>query len=487
MAEELLVHVTPQETQVSLVDNGTLQEFYIERASRQGLVGNIYLGKVLRVLPGMQSAFVDIGLGRAAFLHVSDILVCAPELMTDSSDEALPDIGEVLQVGQVLPVQIVKDPIGQKGARLTTSLSLASRYLVFMPSLSRVGISHRIEEEGERERLEAIVSGFATEGGWIVRTAAESVPAEALQENRDYLNRLWDTLQSRLAKGQAGDCIFEDLPLSLRAMRDLVAPSTERIRVDQQTAFQKMQAFAEDFMPQALSKLEHYQKDSPLSERYQIDEAIKRALQRKVGLKSGGHLVIDQREALTTIDVNTGAFVGRRSLDETIFKTNLEAADEIARQLRVRNLGGIIIIDFIDMSDPNHRAQVLNTFEHALAADHVKTTISGVSDLGLVEMTRKRTRESLEQQLCEVCPTCQGRGTIKTVETICLDIMRDILHLSRRHNPQGFLVLAAESVVDRILSDESAMVADLADAVKCSVQFQAEPEYGQENFDVVLM
>jgi len=520
MAEEILVNVTPHETRVAVIENGVLQEVVIERTKKRGIVGNVYLGRVKRVLPGMGAAFLDIGLERTAFLHVSDI-VEAEELAAANGgvEGAEPAIERVLSEGQELLVQVTKDPLGTKGARLTTQLSLPSRYLVVLPKSPVLGISQRIENEAERQRLRSVVVAHAphlahlapanehdtidlstiappTEGGepqatgragYIIRTAAEGIGADDLEADMRFLDKLWHSFRDRLERASAPAVIYEELPLVLKLIRDLSATSAERLRIDSRETFAKAVEFAEEFCPEMVGSIEHYPGERPILDLYSTEDEIQKALARKVDLKSGGHLVIDQTEAMTTIDVNTGAFVGHRNLEETIFKTNLEAAQAIARQLRLRNLGGIIIIDFIDMSDAEHQRQVLRALEKALDRDHAKTSVSEVTSLGLVQVTRKRTRESLEHVLCESCPTCGGRGSVRTAETVCYEIFREILREVRQFEARRLLVVASDTVVNRLVDEESTGVAELESFVGVPIQFQVEPSYSPEQFDVVLL
>ncbi|MGB0713262.1 MAG: ribonuclease G, partial [Gammaproteobacteria bacterium] len=448
--------------------------------------GNVYKGQVSRVLPGMQAAFVDIGLERAAFLHVSDVAQTPPE-----GEAPTDDINQLLKEGDDVVVQVVKDPLGTKGARLTTYITIPSRYLVLMPHNPTAGISTKIEDEDERGRLKELISGATeiSEGklGFIVRTAAEHVPEDALRDDMRFLVKLWNHLQEKAEAAFPPTCVHEDLPLALRILRDFVGLGLEKVRIDSRESYNKVQDFVAKFCSEMSARVEHYPGERPLFDLYNIEEEIQKALNRKVQLKSGGYLIIDQTEAMTTIDVNTGGYVGRRNLEETIFKTNLEAAQAIARQLRLRNLGGIIIIDFIDMTLDEHKRQVLRALEKALEKDHAKTHVSEVSSLGLVEMTRKRTRESLEHILCEACPTCEGRGTLKTAETVCFEIFREILREARQFDAESLLVVASQAVVDMMLDEESASVADLESFIDKPIRFQAEPLYTQENFDVVLM
>ncbi len=483
MSEEILINVTPPETRVAVIENGVVQEIIVERTAKRGIVGNIYKGKVCRVLPGMQAAFVDAGLERAAFLHASDIHA----ENGDKSDQ----ITDLVREGAEVIVQVVKDPLGTKGARLTTNISIPSRYMVFMPNVSNVGVSQKIEDESERSRLREVLTQYAeanqVNAGFIARTAAEGISEEALHKDMRFLTRLWVSIQERAAAVPAKEMIHEDLPLALRALRDLINPEVEKIRIDSRSTWEKAQLFAGKYIPDQRASIEYYPGERPIFDLYGVEDEIVKALERKVDLKSGGHLVIDQTEAMTTIDVNTGAFVGHRTLEETIFKTNLEAAQAICRQLRLRNLGGIIIIDFIDMTDDEHKRQVMRALERCLARDHAKTHISEVSSLGLVEMTRKRTRESLEHVLCESCPTCGGRGTLKTAETTCFDIFRDILREWRQFDVEQLLVLASQEVVDRLLDEESQNLAELEQFIGRPIKLQAEALYNQEQYDVVLI
>jgi len=483
MSEEILINVTPRETRVALVENGVLHEIFIERSQRRGLVGNIYKGKVSRVLPGMQAAFVDIGLERTAFLHASDILP-----MEAAGSEGVADITQLLHEGQLLSVQVIKDQLGSKGARLTTQITIPSRSLVFMPHVDTVGISQKIEDETERVRLRDIIQLFMADGedgGYIARTAAEGASADALRADMIFLRKLWQSICESEASAKSGSVVYADLPLSVRVMRDLLNEQVEKVRIDSRESYQRVQDFCARFMPEMHTQIEYYPGERPIFDIYGIEDEIQKALQRKVQLKSGGYLIIDQTEAMTTIDVNTGGYVGHRNLEETIFKTNLEAAQAIARHLRLRNLGGIVIVDFIDMTQEEHKRQVLRALEKSLEKDHAKTHISEVSALGLVEMTRKRTRESLEHVLCEVCPTCNGRASLKTPETVCFEIFREILRESRQFDAQQLLVLASQEVVDLLLDEESTSLAELEVFISKPIKFQVEALYTQEQYDVV--
>ncbi|MCD6008309.1 ribonuclease G [Halomonas sp. IOP_31] len=487
MSGEVLINLTPMETRVAVVENGVLQEAFIERSRRRGIVGNIYKGKVVRVLPGMQAAFIDIGLERAAFIHANEVL--PPN--TPSDEQA--SISQLLQQGQSLIVQATKDPIGSKGARLTTHLSVPSRYLVYMPDSPHTGVSQRIEDDVERERLRTLVESCLADhdadvpGGFIIRTAAEGVGADELIADMQFLLRLWRKVDERKLTAAAPSRLYDDLPLYIRTLRDVMRDDIEKVRIDSRENYQRLIEFAEEFMPNVVERVEYYPGERPIFDLFSVEDEIHKALGRKVQLKSGGYLVIDPTEAMTTIDVNTGGYVGHRNLEETIFKTNLEAATTIARQLRLRNLGGIIIIDFIDMEDNEHQRQVLRVLEKSLERDHAKNKLTGVTELGLVQLTRKRTRESLEQTLCEPCPTCQGRGTLKTPETVCYEIFREILREERAYSPDTYMVLASQEVVDRLLDEESAAVADLEIFIGKTIRFQVEGHYSQEQYDIVLM
>ena len=488
MTEEILINVTPQETRVAVTGSGVVQELLIERSVSRGLVGNIYMGRVARVLPGMQSAFIEIGLERAAFLHVADIWQHRKAI----TGEPAKPIERILAEGEPLLVQVVKDPIGSKGARLSTQISIAGRLLVYLPYDPHIGISQRIEDEGGRQalrdRLRELVPADE-KGGFIVRTLGESATEEELRADLEYLRNLWNVIRARSVEGTASPprLLYQDLSLAQRVMRDMVTAQTTRVLIDSRENYQKLAAFAQHYMPQVHGKLEHYTGERPLFDLYNVETEIEKALSRRVDLKSGGYLIIDQTEAMTTIDVNTGGFVGSRNFDDTIFKTNLEAAQAIARQLRLRNLGGIIIVDFIDMQGEEHRAAVLEEFRRALARDRTRMSVSGFTALGLVEMTRKRTRESLAHVLCQPCPSCDGRGEVKTSHTVCYEILREILREARAFNAREYRVLASQPVIDLFHEEESASVAMLSDFIGKPISMQVESSYTQEQFDIVLM
>jgi len=541
MSAEILINVTPQESRVAFLENGILQEIMVERNSNQGIVGNIYIGTVSRVLPGMEAAFIDIGQERAAFLHASDLRFPKAVIFngnTPKEEFEVPSITKLLHAGKQVLVQVIKDPLGTKGARLTMHVTIPSRYIVLMPDTDTIGISSKIEDEEERLRLKEIIAknrqvhllDSETETsskdsskndsedsskddskdslkdntkddskdntdkdtnnspqkkyGYIARTAAESISEDALKADMSFLDKLWNEVSENHSETQL---IYSDLPLVQRALRDLVAENIQSIQVDSRETYLSLYKFAKTFIPELVDKIEHYTGERPIFDMHNVEDEIQKSLKRKVQLKSGGYLIIDQTEAMTTIDVNTGGFVGHRNLEETIFKTNLEAAQTIARQLRLRNLGGIVILDFIDMQEEDHKEQVLIALEKALELDSAKTSVTQLSSLGLVEMTRKRTRESLEHILCESCPTCEGRGFIKTATTVCYEIFREILRESRQFDARELLVLASQNVTDLLLDEESDSLAELQEFIGVPIRFQAETLYTQEQFDVVLL
>ena len=484
MPEDILINFTPQETRVAIMYQGVAQELHIERTASRGLVGNVYVGRIVRILPGMQSAFIDVGLERTAFLHVADIW--EPR---HNGDPVRP-IERILFEGQSVVVQVIKDPIGTKGARLSTQISVAGRMLVYLPQEKHIGISQRIESEAEREALREKLTRLVPAdelGGFIVRTMAEGATEEELANDIVYLRKIWHDIQVQAKTLAPPSLLYQELSLGQRVLRDFVNPETASIVIDSRENFQKLSTFADEYTPTVVPLLNHYIGERPLFDLNGVEEEIQKALARRVELKSGGYLIIDQTEAMTTIDVNTGGFVGVRNFDDTIFKTNLEAAQTIARQLRLRNLGGIIITDFIDMDSEEHRNAVLAEFNKALARDHTRLTVNGFTALGLVEMTRKRTRESLAHVLCEECPTCGGRGEVKTARTVCYEILRELLREARQFNAREFRVLGSVSVIDIFLDEESQGLAMLSDFIGKPISVQAEPSYGQEQYDIVLM
>ena len=499
MSEEILINVTPQETRVAIVENGVLQEVQIERVSKLGLVGNIFKGCVSRVMPGMDAAFVDIGLSKAAFIHSSDVAFLPKSSRNQTEEQSGPDetvmmsindnITNLLHEGQQLLVQVVKDQLGTKGARLTTNITIPSRYMVLLPYSNDVRISTRIEDEAERERListtKQLLKDSNADYGCILRTAAEGISEEELKRDLKFLLNLWATIADKVNQVSSIDEVYSDLPLAVRTLRDLSVDDIEIIRIDSRLTYDVVKDFADKLVPELAEKVTRYSGNRPIFDLYSIEDELQKALHRKVALKSGGYLIFDQTEAMTTIDINTGGFVGHRNLEETIYKTNLEAAQAIARQLRLRNLGGIIIIDFIDMEDDEHKRQVMRVFEKSLDRDRAKSQVCEVSPLGLVEMTRKRTRESLEHILCESCISCSGRGYIKTAETICFELFREIMREARQYETNELLVLASQPVVDLLLDEESTSLAELEDYIGKTIKLQVESLYSQEQFDVV--
>jgi len=487
MAEDILINVTPFETRVAVVQQGVVQELHVERNSQRGQTGNIYLGKVVRVLPGMQSAFIDIGLERAAFIHLADLRQNRTER---NQNAVITPIEKLIFEGQPLMVQVIKDPIGSKGARLSTQISIAGRMLVYLPFESTIGISQKIDDEAERQGLKDRIAAMMPQdepGGFIVRTQAEGASDTELQDDLSYLCTLWSKIQARLKTHPAPSLLHADLTLPQRVLRDMTSADTQTVWVDSRTGASELTQWAAIYTPAITARIQHYSGERPLFDTAHVEEELARALSRRVDLKSGGYLIIDQTEALTTVDVNTGGFVGGRNFNDTIFKTNLEAAIAIARQLRLRNLGGIIVLDFIDMQDASHRQAVLAELHKALARDRTRTTVSEFSQLGLVEMTRKRTRESLANQLCEPCPTCQARGHVKTARTLCYEILREILREARQFNPKEFRILASQAVIDLFLDEESAHLATLCDFIGKPVSLEVETAYLHEQYDIVLI
>ncbi len=492
MSQDILINWSPQETRVAVIENGAVQELQVERTLERGLVGNVYMGKVARVLPGMQSAFIDIGLDRAAFLHVADLMSSINSRHADvdaTVPAALPQpIEKQLFEGQAVMVQVLKDPIGTKGARLTAQISIAGRLLVFLPQDNHIGVSQKIpvnQRDELRKRMQVLAGDLG--GGFILRTNAEDALDEELAEDIAYLRKTWSRIKSGALRVKPGSVLHQDLNLLQRVLRDVVSDSVQTIRIDSREQFEKLKGFAAEFMPATLPKLQHYIGERPIFDLFNIDDDIAKALGRRVDLKSGGYLVIDQTEALTTIDVNTGGFVGARNFDETIFKTNLEASQAIGRQLRLRNLGGIVIVDFIDMLRDAHRDAVLTAFQKQLSRDRVKTTVNGFSSLGLLEMTRKRVRESLAHQLCEPCDACSGKGVVKTARSVTYDILREILREARQFNPREFRVVASAKVVELFLDEESQHLASLSEFIGKPISLQAEAAMAQEQNDIVLI
>lgn len=496
-AQEILVNWAPQETRVAVIENGALQELHIERTLERGLVGNIYLGKVTRVLPGMQSAFVDIGLDRAAFLHVGDVWqrqTGGETLATIRRQEPIQPIEKQVFEGQSIVVQVIKDPLGNKGARLSTQISVAGRSLVFLPQDDHIGVSQKIplhERDALRQRLQDLVNVHTetgkNTGGFILRTNGEESSDAELSEDIRYLRTTWQKIRQAALSKPVTSLLHQDLDLLRRVLRDLVSDASRSVTIDSREQFGLLQEFAKEFTPTALARLQLYRGERPIFDLYNVDEEITRALGRRVELKSGGYLIIDQTEALTTIDVNTGGYVGARNFDDTIFKTNLEASQTIARQLRLRNLGGIVVVDFIDMSQEKHQQAVLQEFRRQLARDRVRTTVCEFSPLGLIEMTRKRTRESLAHMLTRPCDICQGTGEVKTARSVCYEILREILREARQFNPKEIKVLAAPEVIELFLDEESQYLASLSDFIAKPIGLVAESGLAPDRYDIVLV
>lgn len=477
---EIFINHTPYETRVAIMENGVVQDVMVERSRRRGIVGNIYKGRVQRVLPGMDAAFVDIGMERAGFLHVKN---------TVRRGGTLPErIGDVLHEGQNVLVQVLKDPIGTKGAQLTTEISIPSRFLVFLPNSDDIGVSIKIASEAQRQSLRDAMLGFhqGHQGGFIVRTAIENADIWAMRADMQYLQRLWEAIVVSERAARPGTLVYGDLPLYQKVLRDYMSPQVARVIVDDAQAFAQMREFAANFLVEMDEVVEHYDGDVALFDRFGIDEEIENALRRRVDLKSGGYLMIDQTEAMTTIDVNTGAFVGKLSQDDTIYRTNLEAARAIARQLRLRNLGGIIMLDFIDMTNPEHQAEVMEALLQALAGDKNKYTISPISPLGIIEMTRKRTRESLRQVMCDTCPTCHGRGYVKTTETVVYEIFRDLMSEAREYAPRPLTVIGEPELIQFIREEESLAFSDLQVLLKMPISLVADHHYEAGQYDIAI-
>jgi ribonuclease G len=481
MAVEVLVNATAREVRVAVVEQGALQEVAIEQASRQGLTGNIYRGRVARVLPGMQAAFVEVGLGRTAFLHVDDL---APRGTGER-----PAIRDLVREGDPLLVQVLKEPVGTKGARLTAHLAIPSRYLVLLPGDPTIGVSGRIGDEAERERLRSLVSAgrSSPDDGYIVRTAADGVDEAALRADQQFLGRLWCDIRARAAVAAVPSLVHADLPLEVRALRDLPGADTARVIVDSAAVAARLHEFADRFLPGLVGRIEVADDPRPLFDRYGIDDEIARLLERRVPLRSGGYLVFDRTEAMTTVDVNTGGYVGHRDQDETILRTNLEAAAALARQLRLRNLGGMIIVDFIDMATEDHRRQVLAALAAALAGDPGRPQLADGMPLGLVALTRKRTRESLGQVLCRPCPACGGGGYIKTPAAVSHEILRMVRRLGRDAGSRECVVLAHREVIECLQGDEAAGLAEVNGLLQRPVRLQPEAQCAPDHFDVVLV
>ena len=504
MQSQLLINVTAQESRVALVENGLLAELYIERNRDRGIVGNIYKGKVVRVLPGMQAAFVDIGMERASFLYVTDVLANPRELFpfSEESDEVEMEkadarersryftgdvhIQDLLREGQEVVVQVAKEPLGTKGAQATTHLSLPGRYLVYMPTMNRIGVSRRIENDKKRQALRKLVERIRPEGagGFIVRTVSEDQPEKDVQSDMTYLLKLWADIQERTRRSSTPSIVHQDLSLDLKVIRDIFTDEVEKVVVDSPEQHQEILRFMNTFLPGRRQTVELWDREQSLFEHLGIEHEINRALDRKVWLKSGGYLVLDQTEALTTVDVNTGRYVGKRHFEDTILKTNLEAVKEVVYQLRLRNIGGIIIIDFIDMANEVNRDRVFQSLEAALRRDKTKSTILKISELGLVEMTRKRTRESLSQLLCEPCPYCEARGFVKSRETVCYEIFREIRKEAHQFKGRVVSLFVHPEIADLLLEEEHIGVEELERDLEVKLQVTANNNFHQEQYEI---
>ncbi len=494
MASRLLLNVAREETRVALLEGRVVREIYIDRASRRQTVGNVYKGRVTRVLPGMEAAFVDIGLPKSAFLHVDDVKSnggrLPPAAEEEEGEEASPPgnrppIQELLHEGQEVIVQVRKEAMGTKGPRVTTYLTYPGRYLVYMPEVDHVGISRKIEDEEERERLRALVEAIRRPGeGFVVRTVCDGSSGEEFAGEAAFLRRLWETTRMKAAAHPAPALLHTELDLATRTLRDLMRDDVERLIVDSPTEYARLKEFVEELLPELADRIELYEGEELLFDHYGVELELARALKRRVWLRSGGYIVIDQTEALTAIDVNTGRYVGRRNLEDTILRTNLEAAEEIAYQLRLRNLGGIIIIDFIDMELPEHRQRVYEHLIAATAADRARTTIYPISELGLVEMTRKRVRESLGQVMLTACPCCDGTGRVRSGTTIAHDIFREVRRRAGAA-PGGRLVITAHpDVVDLLYGEERATLDELELAYRCRIDVEPSDDPDPDHFQV---
>jgi ribonuclease G len=517
MSAELIINSSLHETRVALVENGQVAELHVERSSDRGIGGSIYKGRVVRVLPGMQAAFVDIDLEKAAFLYVNDVYhpmgdieqlllnSCEVDGDEEKSEEVEEDveqdelkevldlqrgysnvpIEDRLQEGQEILVQVAKEPIGHKGARITTHITLPGRHLVFMPTMDHVGVSRRIENEKERKRLRDLMCEIKPlHCGFIVRTVAEGAEPEKLQAEVDFLLKLWQTIQRRSEHASVPSLVYQELDVTLRAVRDLFTKEVDRLVIDSEAEYRKILNFIETFMPALESAVELYEGEEPIFDAYNIEMEVQRALSKKIWLKSGGYIVIEATEALTAVDVNTGRYVGKRNLEETILKTNLEAVKEIAYQLRLRNIGGIIIIDFIDMEKESNREKVCNALKEAMRKDKSKTNILHMSDLGLIEMTRKRTRESVGQVLCEPCFYCEGEGYLKSKQTVCYEILRDLERDRRDLFGLNIMVMAHPEVASLFCDEERAPLERMEERLHARIVVKGEPNLHLEQYEI---
>jgi ribonuclease G len=501
MSSEIIVNAGREETRVALLENGLVTEIYIDRKKDRGIAGNVYKGRVMKVLPGMQAAFVDIGLEKAAFLYVGDVFDSASEYTPMMEDEGLEleieskrkryhatQIEDLLQEGQDILVQVSKEPISTKGARVTTYISIPGRYLVMMPGVNHIGVSRRIEDGEERRRLREIVSRLRkTNTGYIIRTASQGRSEDDFTADVEFLSRLWETILKRKEKTAAPALMHNELDLVFRVIRDVFTRDVDKLIIDAPAEYDRVKEFVDSYLPQLGRRVKPYEGDEPIFEHYGVEIEISRALGRKVWLKSGGYIILDQTEALTTIDVNTGRYVGKRSLEDTILKTNLEAVREIAYQLRLRNIGGILILDFIDMEREDNRRKVYAALQEALAGDKAKTTISHISPIGLIEMTRKRIRESLGRTLCDTCPYCEGRGYVKSSRTICYEVFRELRRAFTNAEEKKALVTVNSVVADMMYDEERQGVEELEREFQKKIVIKADPNLHQEQYEVVMV
>ena len=501
MPSEIIVNAGREETRVALLENGLVTEIYIDRKKDRGVAGNIYKARVMKVLPGMQASFVDIGLEKSAFLYVGDVFDSSSEYAPMMDDEGLEleaetkrkrnhanQIEDLLQEGQEILVQVSKEPISTKGARVTMYISIPGRYLVMMPGISHIGVSRRIEKDEERRRLRDIVGRLRRPNtGYIIRTASQGRSEEEFKTDIEFLARLWENIQKKRDRMSAPALMHNELDLVFRVMRDAFTGDVDRMIIDSAEEHQRAKEYVDTYIPQLSRRVKLYDDDEPVFEHYGVEIEISRALGRKVWLKSGGYIIIDQTEALTTIDVNTGRYVGKRTLEDTILKTNLEAVREIAYQLRLRNIGGIIILDFIDMEREDNRRKVYSALQEALSHDKAKTTISHISPLGLIEMTRKRIRESLGRTLCDTCPYCDGRGFIKSSRTVCYEVFREIRKAFTGAEEKKALVTVNSTVADMLYDEERQGVEELEKEFGKKIVIKADPNLHQEQYEVIMV
>lgn len=493
---QILINVNSFETRVAYLESGNLVDFKIERKLSPTLVGTIHKGKVIRVLPGMQAAFVDIGLERAAFLYVGDVheegdsISKRVEASEGSEDEQLPPIGdekpkiqELLQQGQSVLVQVAKDPVGTKGARITTHISLAGRKIVYLPSLNHIGISRKIESEDERDRLKTMIESTELGGGVIVRTAGEGMDQEELEADLGYLKKIWEEIKSSYDKEKGFGLIYSEVDFELRILRDFLNPKVQQVVIDNEDSYNNALEFVNQYMPQFKNIIQLYNESEPLFDKVGVSLDVAKAIDRKVWLRSGGYLVIDETEALVVIDVNTGRYIGKKDLEETIFQTNMEAVKEIAHQIRVRDCGGIIIVDFIDMMVEEHRQKILDALTEEVKTDSVRVTIVSMTGLGLVEMTRKRLRPSLLRSLTEPCFYCEGLGRLKRRETLIADIFRDLARqIKKSSHVKTWVVNGHADLVNWVYSEESELISQMEGDLGVSIIFKSDPSLHWEEF-----